>query len=250
MYFFWLMAALAVAGIGWGARRRSALAGQALIVLGCVGCLAALGWLVRENLFSPDDAPPPNRAHAVVGFFLANHTQREIAGQRGTVVLILPPRRGLDAQTAETYVNAFRAPLLRGQAGLELEVVELDAPKKQAQAGSLPLAAFQEVVARFPKAVAFVSYAGVPPDIASLFPAAQGRNPPFLLFDPHRSTNWVSALKQNRIRCVIVPRPDVNPYATQGIAGMPGDIFGQLYLMATPETADRIAAQMESAKPR
>jgi hypothetical protein len=247
MYFLWLMAAVAVAGIGWGVRRRSALGGQALIAIGCVGCLAALGWLVRQNLFAPD-AQPPNRAHAVVGFFLANHTQREIAGQRGTVVLILPPESILDSRTAETYVNSFRAPLLRGQSELELQVAALEIPPKIAKAGNLPLTAFEQVMAKFPNALAFVSYAGVPPDIASLVSAGQGKHPPFLLFDPHRTTNWVGALKQNQIRCVIVPRPDVDLSAMPGISGMPGEIFGQLYLLATPETADRIAAQLQSAR--
>ena len=172
MYFLSLVAALAVAGIGWGIRRRSVLWGQGLIAVGCVGCLAAIGWQVRESLF-PADAKPPNRAHSVVGFFLASQTQREIAGQRGTVVLVLPPTSALDAETAETYANAFRAPLLRGHPELEVQIATLEAPAREAKAGTIPLAAFKQVVAKFPAALAFVCFAGVPADIATLFPPDQ-----------------------------------------------------------------------------
>ncbi|HEY9171911.1 MAG TPA: hypothetical protein VI136_06475 [Verrucomicrobiae bacterium] len=244
-YFLLLLAAFAVAGVGWAVRRRSALCGQVLIGLGCVGCLAVVGWQVRQSLF-PADAKPPSRAHAVVSFYLASQTQREIAGQRGTVVVILPPASQLDAETAENYVNALRAPLLRGHPELELEIARLNVPAKAAKTGTLPLAAFQQVVAQYPKALAFVCYASVPPDIESLFPTDPQTMPPFFLFDPLRGTNWLGALKQNHIRCVIVPRPDVNPAQTASVSGMPGEIFGQFYLMATPANATQIATTLAS----
>ena len=242
-YFLLLLAAFAVAGVGWVVRRRCALCGQVLIGLGCIGCLAVIGWQVRQSLF-PTNATPPSRAHAVVSFYLASQTQQEIAGQRGPVVVILPPASQLDAETAETYVNALRAPLLRGHPELELEIARLDLPAKAAKTGTLPLAAFKQVLAKHPKALAFVCYASVPPNIESLFPTDPQTMPPFFLFDPLRGTNWLSALKQNRIRCVIVPRPDVNPAQTAGVSGMPGEIFGQFYLMATPANATQIAAKL------
>jgi hypothetical protein len=243
MYFLSLLAALAVAGIGWSIRRRSALWGQGLIAVGCVGCLAAIGWQVRENLF-PAGAKPPNRAHSVVGFYLASQAQREIAGQRGTVVLVLPPSSTLDAETAETYANAFRAPLLRGHPELEVQIATLEAPAREAKAGTIPLAAFKRVVASFPGALAFVCFASVPPDIGTLFPPDQAASPPLFVFDAGGTTNWVQALLQRRIRSVIVPRPEVDPAAMTSIAGMPGEIFGRLYYLATPETAEQISAKL------
>jgi hypothetical protein len=242
-YFLFLALALAVAGVGWGIRGRSALWGQGLVVVGCVGCLAAIGWQVRQTVF-PAEAKPPNRAHAVVGFFLATQTQREIAGQSGTVVMILPPKSALPAETAETYANSFRAPLLRGHPEWEVQVAALEATAREVKAGRIPLAAFKQVVAKFPRALAFVCIAGVPAGIETLFPPDQATVPPLFVFDAGGTTNWVPALVQHRIRSVIVPRPDVDAAAMGGIAGMPGEIFDRLYYLATAETAQQVAAKL------
>lgn len=241
-YYLALAAALAVAGIGWGLRRRFAVLGQGLMVVGCVGCLGVLGWQIRQSLFS-EDVQPPNRAHAVVSFFLANQTQREISGQRGTVVLVFPPPSVLDAETAESYANAFRAPLLRGHPEWEVQIATLEASTKEARAGRFPLAAFEQMVAKSPGALAFACFAAVPPDFDTLFQPDR-KAPPWFLFDPEGGTNWLKALKQDRIRSVIVPRPDVKPGASAGMAGMPGEIFSQLYLLATPATAGEVAAKL------
>jgi hypothetical protein len=248
MYFFWLLAALALGGIGWAIRRRSALWGQGLIVLSAVGCVSAIGWEVRQTLFPPNPHPP-NRAHTVVGFFLASQTQREIAGQRGAVVLVLPPEGTHDAETVETYANAFRAPLLRGHPEWEVQVVTPKASAKEAKAGTIPLTALKQAVAKFPRALAFVCFGGVPSGIETLFPAEQQAVPPVFLFDAAGTTNWVPALVQHRIRSVIVPRPDVNPAAAGSVAGMPGEIFGQLYYLATPETVAQITATLAAYPP-
>ncbi|HPY31037.1 MAG TPA: hypothetical protein PLT00_07330 [Verrucomicrobiota bacterium] len=245
-YFLLVAVALAIGGIGFLLRRRSTALGQGLILVSCLGLVGILGWQVRGS-FSAGDAKPPNRAHAVVSFYLANQTQTAIAGHRGVVVMVLPPAGALDAETAESYANALRAPLLRGHPEWELEIARLDAPTKAARAGKIPLAAFQQLTARYPAALAFVCLAPVPPDIESLFPSESKTTKPWFLFDPQGSTNWVKALKEKRIRSVIVPRPDVNPRAAAGLAGMPGEIFDRLYLLATPETVERVAAQLSSA---
>jgi hypothetical protein len=242
-FFLILLSALAVGGLGCLVRRRSAFWGQSLIVLGCLGCAGALVWQVRQSLFQPQ-ARGPNRAHAVVSFYLANQTLREVAGRHGLVVLIFPPARVLDEETAQSYARGFSPLLLRGHPELEVQVATLEAPAKAGKAGDLPLAAFKQVVARFPNALAFVSYGGVPADIDQLFPPEQTKPPAFCVFDPAGTTHWVSALKKGRVQMVIVPRPGVNPAAMAGIAGAPGEIFSQLYLLATPETADQIAAQL------
>ncbi len=241
--FLLLLSALAVGGVGCLVRRRSALWGQGLIVLGCLGCAGVLFWQVRQSLFQPE-ARAPNRAHAVVSFYLANQTLREVAGRRGLVVLIFPPASVLDRDTAESYARAFSPLLLRGHPELEVQVATLEAPTKAGKPGDLPLAAFKQVVARFPNALTFVCYGSVPVDIEQLFPTEQKNPPAFCVYDPAGTTNWASALKKGRVQLVIVPRPGVNPATSAGIAGPPGEIFDQLYLLATPETADQVVAQL------
>ena len=241
--FLLLFSALAVGGVGCLVRRRSAIWGQGLIVLGCVGCAGVLFWQVRQSLFRPE-VKAPNRAHAVVSFYLANQTLRDVAGRRGQVVLIFPPASVLDEATAESYARAFSPPLLRGHPELEVQVARLEAPTRAAKSGDFPLVAFKQVVARFPAALAFVCYGSVPADVDGLFSPEQKNLPALCVYDPAGTTNWAGALKKGRIRLVIVPRPGVDPTKQAGIAGAPGDIFSQLYLSATPETADQVAAQL------
>ena len=238
-----LLSALAVGGVGCLVRRRSALWGQGLIILGCVGCAGVLFWQVRQSLFRPEERAP-NRAHAVVSFYLANQTLREVAGRRGLVVLIFPPASMLDEDTAQSYARAFSPLLLRGHPELEVQVATLEAPAKVGKSRDMPLAAFKQVVARFPHALAFVCYSGVPVDIEQLFPAEQKNPPAFCVYDPAGTAHWASALKKGRLQLVIVPRPGVDLATQAGIAGAPGDIFNQLYLSARPETADQVAAQL------
>lgn len=242
-YFLLLLPALAVGGMGCLLRRRSLRWGNALIVLGCLGCGGILAWQVRQSLY-PAEAKAPNRAHGVVSFVLANSVLQEAVGKRGTVVLIFPPAAVLDAETAQNYANAFTPLLLRGHPEFEVQVARLELPAKAAKSEKPALAAYQQVVAKFPGALAFVSYAEVPPDIDQLFPPEQASIPPFHLFDSGATENWLAALKKGRIRSVIVPRPGVDLAARAGIAGPPGEIFDQLYLLATPETADQIAGQL------
>jgi hypothetical protein len=243
-YYLLLLPALALAGLGWLARRRFVLLGQVLMVIGGLGCLGVMGWQARQSLFPPT-GKLPNRAHAVVSFYLANQTQRAIAGQGGVVVLIFPPRKWLDAETAENYANAFSAPLLRGHPEWQVQSVALEL---QAKGQAISVTEFEQAVARFPDALAYVSYAPVPADIADLFPAGQPARP-FFVFDPEGTANWLSALKQGRIRSVIVPRPGVNPAQQSGIGGDPGAIFNQLYLLATPGTADQVATELGATPP-
>ncbi|MCW5554357.1 MAG: hypothetical protein KIS67_19630 [Verrucomicrobiae bacterium] len=243
-YYLLLLPALAVAGLGWLVRRRYLLLSQVLMVGGALGCLAIMGWQARQSLFPPTEKMP-NRAHAVVSFYLANQTQREIAGRTGVVVLIFPPAKQLNARLAEDYANAFSAPLLRGHPEWQVQSVTLEAPPK---GQAVSLAEFQQAIARFPDALAYVSYASVPADIAELFPEGQP-SPPFFVFDPDGTVNWLTALKQGRIRAVILPRSGVDPAKQAGIGGDPGAIFNQLYYLATPANADQIAATLGAPQP-
>ncbi len=242
-YYLLLAAALVVGGIGFFVRRRAAGLGQGLIILSCLGLIGVLVWQVRSTMFS-DDAKPPNRALAVVSFSLANQVQGVIAGQSGTIVMVLPPAGALDAETAESYANALRAPLLRGHPEWELQIANLDAPVKAARAGKIPLPAYQQLVGQHPTALAFVGFAPVPEEMETLFRTDTKTSAPWFLYDPQGGTNWLTALKQKQVRSVIVPRPDVTPQAASGVAGMPGEIFDRLYLLVTPENADRLTSQL------
>jgi hypothetical protein len=243
-YYFFLVLALAVAGSGYLVRRRSFFWGQVMLIAGCLGCAGCLAWQIRQNLFSPS-AKGPDRGQAVVGYFLANQVLGAAGNQQGPVVLFFPPESVLDAETVGTYAGTFSR-VLRGFPGLKVQVLTLAVPSKAAKAGLIPLAAFQRASSNAPPAVAYVSFAGVPPNIEDFLPTAGQRGPGFFVFDPWRTTNWLGALRKGRVRSVIVPRPGVYPAPDSEISGEPHEVFSRLYLMATPATADKIAAELGS----
>jgi hypothetical protein len=243
-YYFFLVLALAVAGLGYLVRRRSFFWGQVMLIAGCLGCAGCVAWQVRQNLFSPS-AKGPDRGQAVVGYFLANQVLSEAGNQQGAVALFFPPDSVMDAETVGTYAGTFSR-VLRGFPGLKVQVLTLVVPSKAAKAGLIPLAAFQQATSNAPPAMAYVSFAGVPADIENFPPTAGERGPGLFVFDPWRTTNWLSALRKGRVRIVIVPRPGVHPAPDSEISGEPQEVFRQLYLMATPATADKIAAELGS----
>jgi hypothetical protein len=241
-YFLFVFAALAVAGLGCGLRRRSPQLGNGLILLGGLGALAVVGWQVRQTLF-PSDERMATREHRAIGFCLAGQIQRAITGQRGTVVLLLPPTRALAGETADTYADSLRGPLLRGHPEWDLQVATLEASAKEAKAGQIPLAAFKRALAQSPSALAFVCYTSVPADFGTLFPSDKPATPVFV-FDIQGTTNWVQPLVQRQLRSVVVPRPE--PLATRTKALAEG-LFNQFYYLVTPENATQVAAQLAAA---
>ncbi len=243
-YYFFLVLALAFAGLGCWVRRRSPFWGRAMLIVGILGCAACLAWQVRQHLFTPA-AKGPDRGQAVVGYFLANQVLSEARGQQGCVVLFFPPESVLGAEAVGTYAGTFSR-VLRGFPGLKVQVLTLAVPPRAAKAGLVPLAAFQQAASNAPPAVAYVSFAGVPADIENFLPTAGQRGPGFFVFDPWRTTNWLGALKKGRVQCVIVPRPGVDPEPDAEVSGEPHEVFRRLYLMATPATAEKIAADLES----
>ena len=241
-YYLILGLALAVAGLGCLARRHSPGLSQGMIVCGCVGLVACVGWQVRQNMFSPA-ANGPDRGQAVVGYFLANHVLNEVGEKDGAILLFFPPERVIDQETAGTYAGTF-ARVLRGFPGLKVQTLTLGAPTKSAKAGKLPLSSFQQAASGAPPAVAYVSFAGVPFDIENFRSGSQQAGPRWFVFDPWATTNWLGALSKGRVRCVIVPRPGVRHAPGEEISGEPNEVFDQLYLLATPDTADQVAAKM------
>jgi hypothetical protein len=248
-YFLLLLPALVVAGLGTLVRRRSVLWGNVLCGVGIAACMGLIGWQVRQSLFTPD-AALPNRAQAVVSVAFANQALMDAAGKQGSVVLVFPAQRFLDAATARSYENTFTPLLLRGHPELQVEVVRLEPRAKGGRSDVNPAAFFKPAHAKLSGALAVISYAGFPGDFDEVFPTNALKVPPLYVFDPQRTTNWVQALKEGRIRSVIVPRPGIEPAKSGGVAGDPGDIFNQLYLMATTSTAEQVAGQLVTSRAR
>jgi hypothetical protein len=240
MPFLLLLAALVTSGVGVWISRRWRVLGQVMMGLGGLGLIGVLALQVRQNLFPP---PPkmPNRCNIAVSYCLANCLLGDLAGQSGNVVLLFPQRRLMDADTERSYEEGFVLPLRHGRGKLHLKALRLEGGNRDAGHG---LSAFTQALAQAQEALAIVSYAGAPSGFETLFSAGQPKIAPLYVFDPEATTNWLSALKQGHVRSVIVPRPGVNPATTAGIAGPPGEIFNQFYILATPATADQVAAQL------
>ena len=214
--------------------------GQVMMGLGGLGLIAVVAVQVRQNLFPPQPKAP-NRCNMAVSYCLANCLLGDLAGQRGNVVLLFPQRRLMDADTEQSYEEGFVLPLRHSGGNLHLKAVHLEGGDRDAAHG---LSALRQALAQSQEALAIVSYAGAPAGFQTLFSAEQPKIAPLYVFDPYGTTNWLSALKEGRVRSVIVPRPGFNPAAGAGIVGQPGEIFNQFYLLATPETADQVAAQL------
>jgi hypothetical protein len=129
--------------------------------------------------------------------------------------------------------------LRHGHVKLDLKAVRLEGANRD-------LAAFKQALAQAQEAMAVISYAGVPAGFETLFSAGQPASPLFYVFDGDGTTNWLGALKNGRIRAVVVPRPGVDALGGEGIAGMPEAIFERFYLLATPANADEVAAGLKT----
>jgi hypothetical protein len=106
--------------------------------------------------------------------------------------------------------------------------------------------AFRRAASNFPAATACVSFVGVPTDIQRFSSGNSQPAPPFFIFDPWSTTNWLAAMKSGVVRCAIVPRPGTRPGPAETISGEPREIFERFYLMATSSNADEVAAKLTS----
>jgi hypothetical protein len=239
MTFLLLLAALALAGAGRWMSSRWRVLGRAMMVLGGLGLVAVIVLQVRQNVFPPQDKPP-NRYEMAITYGLLNSLLGDMAGQSGEVVLLFPSRRDMDADTEGSYEDGF-IPLLRhAHVKLDLKAVRLEGENRD-------LAAFKEALAQAQDAMAVISYAGVPPGFESLFSAGQPKSPSFYVFDGDGTTNWLGALKEGRIRAVVVPRPGVDAHGGKRTTGLPETIFEQFFLLATQANADEVAASLKSS---
>jgi len=238
MTFFLLLAALAFASAGGWMSRRWRILGQAMMGLGGMGLIGVIVLQVRQNVFPPQPKAP-SRYEMAVSHCLANCLLEDMAVQSGKVVLLFPQRRVMDADTEESYEDGFIPALRHGRVKLDLKAVRLEGANRD-------LSAFKQALTQAQEAMAVISYAGVPAGFETLFPARQPESPRFYVFDGDGTTNWLGALKNGRIRAVVVPRPGADARGGKGIAGTPETIFERFYLLATPATADEVAAALKN----
>jgi hypothetical protein len=238
MSYLLLLAALLVAGLGVGLKRRWPGLGTGLLGLGGLGLIGVIVLQVRQNVF-PTDAKTPNRYEMAVSFCLANCLLEDAGVKGGSVVLLFPQRRVMDEDTEQSYEDGFAPPLRHGHGNLALRAVHLEGEAHD-------LSAFKQALAQDQDALAVISFAGAPAGIETL--AGQPKGPLFYVFDADATTNWLSALKTGGIRAAVVPKPGVDALNREKMAGMPDAIFGRFYLLATPANADEVAASLKVKK--
>jgi hypothetical protein len=237
-----LLAALVMSGVGGWMSRRWRVLGQVMMGLGGLGLIGVVALQVRQSVFSPQPKTP-NRCEMAVSYCLANCLLGDLAGQSGSVVLLFPQRRLMDADTEQSYEEGFIPPLRHGHVMLRVKALRLEGGDRDAGHG---LSAFKQALAQAQEALAVVSYAGVPAGFDTLFSAGQPKIAPLYVFDPDGTTHWLGALKDGRIRAVVLPRPGADPRGREAIAGRPETIFERFYLLATPANADQIAASLKA----
>jgi hypothetical protein len=242
MTFTLLVAALVLAGAGAGISRRWPVLGKVMMGLGGLGLIGIVASEVRQNLFSPQPKAP-NRYEMAVSYCLANCMLGDLAGRSGSVVLLFPERRLMNADTEQSFEEGFIPPLRHARVALRVKALRLEGRDRD---GGRGLSAFQKALAQARDAVAVVSYAGVPTGFERLFAAGQPKIPTCYVFDPQGTTHWLPALKEGYIRAVVLPRPGMQARGQEEIAGMPQTIFERFYLLATPANAEQTAASLKA----
>jgi hypothetical protein len=210
------------------------------MVLGGLGLIGVITLQVRQNVFTPE-AKAPNGSAMAVSFGLASCLLGDSGAQNGSIVVLFPPRRLMDEDTERSYEDGFALPLRHVRPLPRLRAVLLEAESRNA-GDSLP--ALKRALARAEDATAIVSFAGTPTGFDTLFSDGQPKIAPMYVFDPEGTTNWLRALKEGHLRAVVLRRPGVDPREQRAAKGRPEALFQQYYLLATPETADQVAAQL------
>ena len=94
--------------------------------------------------------------------------------------------------------------------------------------------------------MAVVSFADVPPGFDTLFSAGQTESPLFYVFGPDGTTHWLAALKNGRIKTVVVPRPGVDPCGGEGIPGRRKRFSSSFISWSRPKTPNEVATTLKA----
>ena len=239
-YYLILAGFLAAAGIGYRIQNRWEFPGKLLMIAGGLGCVGLIIWQVRGAI-AGSSTPQLDRYQLIV---LPNLLRLESERRH-----ILQKRRwfddgfGFEREGREARLQPRKAEQIAEHGA---RVTNLVATGKSNKRGQFSLAAFEQACAARSNEVAYVSFAGVPAGIEELSILKQGRAPQLFVFDPLGTTDWLAGLKLGMIRRVVVPRPDAQPARNVEVDGRPDEIFQRYFLMATPETADQVAAQLNT----
>lgn len=234
MTYYWLLGLCIVVGAagGW-LRRRNPGWGQVLIGAGCLGIVGLLGWQV-SSFARGGRSRAVDRYQAAVAYRMGYEVLAELRGYEGTIGLLLPPDTRANQAALDTLFNTF-ARVLAPLPALQIKDAPLATRSRSVLEGRVPLAAFDAALAELPDCLAYVSFAGVPADIARSALWQRARSTPLFVFDPSGGTNWLALLEQGRIRRVIVPRSDTADEGRgQAIVGPPHELFERFFLAIGP----------------
>jgi len=229
--------------MGIGLRRRAPAAGVVLMGLAGAGALVLLGLQVRR-FTSGGAGRAVDRDAAAAAYFLGFEVLGDLQRGEGTIALLLPPETRGNSRLLDSWFDTF-ARVVTPLEGVAVKEVTVRCSGRLAAEGRVPVEAVEGALAEVPGALAWVSFVGVPVggSGAAAWPGAGA--PPVYVYDPGGGTGWVAALKQGRIRRVVVPRPRLEGRAEGPAAGPPDQLFRENFLMATPSNADTVAAELE-----
>lgn len=237
-----LLLTLAISGLGWWMSRRWVVAGRALMVLGGLGMIGVIVLQLRQNVFTSEPKGPDPGAMAV-SFGLASCLLEDSAAQNGSILLLFPQRRLMDEDTERSYEEGFSSTLRHLRPPPRLRAALLEGASRDPRE---KLPALKRALAQAEDATAIVSFVGTPAGFDSLFSDGQSKIAPLYVFDPDGTTNWLGALKKGHLRAVVLRRPGVDTRELRAARGRPEGLLNKFYLLATPETADQVAAQLSN----
>ncbi len=228
-YFLWLALFLAISLAGYLAARRNALVGRTLMAVGAIGCGVLVIRQVYQVAFG-GAGRPMDRSIAAAAYYLGHELLGQLPSLEGDICLILPPDSSANQAVLDTAFDTF-ARVLAPLPTLRLKEASLRTKLRLVEEGRVPNEAFEQALQQVPDAIAYVSFAGVPSDVKRLSLCTKTNPVPFLVFDPSGGRAWAEMIDQGRIRCVVVPRSELEGGLRGAAIGPPDEIFKERFLM-------------------
>ncbi len=216
-----------IAGLGYGLRSKSAPVGNGLAA---IGALVAVILMISDFAKEFSGSNQVDRYQGVVGYMMGQNFLRMVPEKSGEVALIFPPDEAYSTEALDSLFDTF-ARVLMPFGGLKIKDASLEVDADDARNGQIPAAVFNQALADFPNAIAYVSFAGAPSDDSSLNVwESDGDIPakPFFVYDPAGTENWRKPLENGKIALVIRPKPGVDRGGDK-VAGPPNEIFDKYF---------------------